>query len=374
MTGTVNMAKTHNAENERIKRRYLAFLRNARGQSEPTIDAVAKALSRFEEYTGYKDFKTFRSEQAMAFKRHLADKVALRSGAPLSKATVYSTLNALRSFFQWLSEQPGYRRHLVYSDADYFRSLAKDVRIATAHREREGPTLEQIERVVRTMPSSSEIERRDRALVAFTILTGARVHAVASLKLKHIDVVKDVILQDAREVKTKGSKTFCTWFFPVDEVYRTIVVEWVEYLRSEKLWGLDDPLFPRTRVEPNADREFAVAGLAPEHWSSTSPIRSIFATAFERAGLPYYHPHSFRKTLVTLGERRCQSPEEFKAWSQNLGHEHVLTTFIGYGAVSSRRQAEIMRDLRRSETDTQADEQLFRQLFERMRRTKAPAS
>jgi len=43
--------------------------------------------------------------------------------------------------------------------------------------------------------------------------------------------------------------------------------------------------------------------------------------------LPYFNPHSFRNTLVRLGQEICRSPEEFKSWSQNLGHEKVLTTF-----------------------------------------------
>jgi hypothetical protein len=50
-----------------------------------------------------------------------------------------------------------------------------------------------------------------------------------------------------------------------------------------------------------------------------------------------------------LGERVCSSPEEFKAWSQNLGHEHVLTTFTSYGAVSGNRQREILERLRSSD-------------------------
>jgi hypothetical protein len=41
----------------------------------------------------------------------------------------------------------------------------------------------------------------------------------------------------------------------------------------------------------------------------------------------------------------CKSPEEFKAWSQNLGHEKVLTTFVSYGAVASNRQGEILLGL-----------------------------
>ena len=62
-------------------------------------------------------------------------------------------------------------------------------------------------------------------------------------------------------------------------------------------------------------------------------------------GLPYFNPHSFRKTLARLGQQRCRTPEEMKAWSQNLGHEQVLTTLTSYGAVDRHRQAEIMRDL-----------------------------
>jgi hypothetical protein len=49
---------------------------------------------------------------------------------------------------------------------------------------------------------------------------------------------------------------------------------------------------------------------------------------------------------VTCDKRWQQeytTSEQYKAWSQNLGHEDVLTTFRSYGDVSSYRQAEIMR-------------------------------
>jgi integrase/recombinase XerD len=61
--------------------------------------------------------------------------------------------------------------------------------------------------------------------------------------------------------------------------------------------------------------------------------------------LAYFNPHSFRKTLASLGEYVCRTPAVFKAWSQNLGHEQVMTTFSSYGAVSATRQAEIIRGL-----------------------------
>ena len=67
--------------------------------------------------------------------------------------------------------------------------------------------------------------------------------------------------------------------------------------------------------------------------------------AFAQAGLPYFNPHSFRNTLVRLGQDICKSPKQFKAWSQNLGHERVLTTFLSYGEVPCERQGEIIRAL-----------------------------
>ena len=48
---------------------------------------------------------------------------------------------------------------------------------------------------------------------------------------------------------------------------------------------------------------------------------------------------------MQLGERLCRTPEDFTSWSQNLGHEGVLTTFSSYGSVGSRRQQEIIRGL-----------------------------
>jgi integrase/recombinase XerC len=335
----------HNSENERIKRKYFAYLKEAKRHSEQTVDAAAKAVSRFEEYTRHRSFKAFNVQQAVAFKRHLAEQTSERSGEKLSKATLYATLKQLRAFLFWLAGQPGYKARLQYSDADYFNLSGKDRRIATAQRERKAPTLEQIKHVIETMPTSSEIECRNHALLAFTLLTGARDSAIASMKLKHVDLKEGCVHQDACEVKTKFSKTFTTYFFPVGNEIRDIVTDWVRFLREEKLWGNGDPLFPATRIVVGASQRFETGGLERKQWNTASPIRTIFREAFVKAGLPYFHPHSIRKTLARLGEEVCNSPEEFKAWSQNLGHEQVLTTFMSYGTVQQDRQGEIIRGL-----------------------------
>jgi integrase/recombinase XerD len=340
----------HNADNERIKREYFTFLKEAKRHGEETVDAAAMALARFENYTKYRDFKLFHVEQAIAFKKHLANQDNKATKEKLSKATIYASLAQLKRFFQWLSAEPGYRSRLKYSDAEFFNLSEKDSRIATTRRSRPVPTLEQIRHVLATMPSQTELERRDLALIAFALLTGARDSAIASMKLKHVDLVAGSVFQDARQVKTKFSKTFTTYFFPVGEDVRLILVAWINELRVARLWGNEDPLFPATHMAIGSNLQWEAAGIVAKHWSNATPIRRIFRQAFAAAGLPYFNPHSFRNTLVRLGETVCQTPEQFKAWSQNLGHEGVLTTFTSYGEVGGRRQGEILQALRDGKT------------------------
>lgn len=337
--------RTHHPENERIKRAYFAFLKEAKRQSEDSVDAVAKAIARFEADTQHRDFKAFHHEQAVAFKRRLAERDSRITGEKLSKATQYATLAHLKRFFQWLVSQPGYRSRLTYTDAEYFNLSEKDSRVATARRQRAAPTLEQVRHTIATMPGRTEIEQRNRALMAFALLTGARDSALASLRLKHVDLAASSVYQDAREVKTKFSKSFTTYFFPVGDDMREIVAAWVKHLREVRLWGNEDPLFPATLVEVGAARHFQAVGVDRKPWASASAIRAIFKEAFSAAGLPYFNPHSLRSTLVQLGEQTCQTPEQFKAWSQNLGHEGVLTTFYSYGTVQTQRQGELIKAL-----------------------------
>lgn len=346
----------HNPINERIKRQYFAYLKEAKRHSEATVDAAAEALSRFEADTKYREFKVFHFEQAIAFKKRLAEQDSKTTGEKLSKATLHVTLAHLKRFFQWLAGQPGYKSRLRYSDADYFNLSDKDARVATARREKKFPTLEQVKHVIARMPKDSEIERRNRALVAFTLLTGARDSAIASMKLKHVDLAAGSVYQDAREVKTKFSKTFTTFFFPVGEEIQQIVADWVTYLRQDKLWGNDDPVFPATNMVLNEARQFEAVGLKREHWRTAAPIRGIFRDAFGAAGLPYFNPHSLRDTIARLGETICQTPEEFKAWSQNLGHERVLTTFYSYGQVGNGRQGEIIKGLGKPQETERPDD------------------
>lgn len=346
----------HNPNNIRIRHEYLTFLREAKRQSEASLDAANKAICRFEEYNRFKDFRHFHHQQAIGFKKHITKVIAEQSGKPLSKSTVNGTLNHLKAFFQWLAIQPGYKSKIQYSDAEYFHLSEKDTRVATAKREKLVPTLDQILHTIRQMPSSTSIEKRARALVAFTILTGARDKAITTFKLKHIDLAARCLHQDAREVDTKFGKTFDTFFFPVGGEIEDIVSNWVKFLREELLWSETDPLFPSTQMQLDDKQHFRASGLSREHWKDAGPVRRIFKDAFSKAGLPYFNPHSFRNTLALMAGNICTSPSEYKAWSQNLGHENVLTTLTSYGNIPTSQQGNIIRDLADSSAKIDAED------------------
>ena len=56
------------------------------------------------------------------------------------------------------------------------------------------------------MPITTDVDMRDRAVVAFIAVTGIRDRAVAALRLKHIDLAERLVTQDPKEVPTKFSK------------------------------------------------------------------------------------------------------------------------------------------------------------------------
>ena len=57
----------------------------------------------------------------------------------------------------------------------YISALSlKDAAIAKAKKEERVPTLEQIRRVLAVMPTESDTDKRNRALLAFILMTGAR--------------------------------------------------------------------------------------------------------------------------------------------------------------------------------------------------------
>jgi integrase len=326
-----------NPKNERIKRLYADFLKHADGKAEQTIRQVEKAIQRYEAFTAQADFGAFNQQRARAFKEELA-------GQNLAKATILSTLTSLKRFFGWLAVQPGYRSRISPSEVEFLSLSDKDIRAAKAPADRAIPTLEQVLHVVELMPADTAIEKRNRALVAFIAITGTRDGAAITLRLKHFDPARNLVIQNPNEVKTKFSKRICAFLLPVDDGLKTIFLDWCQYLRTGLLFGNDDPLFPKTEMAPDENDCFKANGLSREFWANASPVRDIFKAAFQAAGLSYYSPHTVRHMLMQIAYQRKLTPAQLKAWSQNLGHESLLTSLTSYGNLPPEEQGRLIAE------------------------------
>lgn len=340
----MNQPKT-NPKNDRVKRDYLIWLKEAKQRSPKTTEQARHAIDRLESYTGFKDFGTFNKEQALGFKRHLLGTKGQRSGKAISISTVHHTLQAAKEFLLWLHGRQEYRNRIKPADIQYLNLTTGEERQAHTTRPRSYATLDQYRAALFSMPATTEVERRNRAAMALLLLTGMRDAALVTLKIKHISVERNHVFQDPRQVATKFSKPIETFFFPVGDDVTGIIQDWVTFLIKEKLFGGEDPLFPKTVNGHDESKNFVPIGIGHEHWTNATPIRKIFKAAYQRVNLPYFPPHTVRNTLTQLAYKLDLTPEQFKAWSQNMGHDKPLTTLNSYGHVSTERQAEIINGL-----------------------------
>ena len=74
-------------------------------------------------------------------------------------------------------------------------------------------SIEELEKVVFSLPSETDIQKRDRAIIAFVLLTGVRDGTLSDFKLKHINLEKELLHQDPKEVERSSVRKFTLSFF-----------------------------------------------------------------------------------------------------------------------------------------------------------------
>jgi len=128
-----------------------------------------------------------------------------------------------------LAWQPGFKSKLHIPDIDYFSPSNRDLASAKAGKLRDFPSVDQVRAVVVAMPVETVIDRRNRAVIAFVMLTGIRDRALVSLCLRHVDLTKSppLVRQEPDRVQTKFAKAINTYFFPLGDDLEEIVVGWV---------------------------------------------------------------------------------------------------------------------------------------------------
>ncbi len=345
------MNKKTKYKNEVIKRKYFNYLREAEGFSEKSVDAFDGAILLWQDYTNNSDFGSFSKKKVMGFKMYLKEKKKVNGVGTISIKYIYHVLRRIGSFFEWLSSQNGYKSMINITYVGYLKLSRKETRMATEPSSRPKPTLEEVKKVIVGIETISEVGRRDRALIALGVITGARVSALTSLPIKSFDRSSLTLYQDPNYgVKTKFGKNIVSKLIPFGGgEFVQIFLDWFDYLVEVKKFDLTYPIFPATRkAHGEGSANFCSTGeVEKEFWKESGSVRRMFEKRFKEAGIRYYHPHSFRHLIVAEVMKMALTEEQKKAFSQNLGHEHVGTTFgnYGYGRIDTKKQLELVESI-----------------------------
>ncbi|MDO6483535.1 tyrosine-type recombinase/integrase [Shimia thalassica] len=293
-----------------------------------TVLAHLVSIRDFEVFLEGLPFDKMTTKRAAAYRDHLVRlAISPKDQGGLSNSTVRHRAAHLSLFFKWLRGQKGYRC-LSASLPDYF-ALPRG---ATAKNSRKEPkaylTIEDAWRMVEAMPCASLAERRDRAMIAFCYVSGLRVGAPTSVRLKHLDLEKKAVLQDANEMAAKNGKTYRAKWFPRTDLFQGVFLDWVKDLKALGFQS-QDGVFPAIQDL----RHHAIRTGCIEPLESGRPLQTAFCRASEAID-QRCTPHSARHTLKALGARICRTQGERKAWSMNLGHDDDQITERHYGKMS----------------------------------------
>lgn len=338
-------------KNELVKRGFYKYLENAKRFSPKSIESYEKAIWLWEDFSKKADFKFFNQTKAEEFKDWLKNKQKKNSQELVSLSYCYDILRYLKVFFEWLSGQPNYRK-INRTAIDYLNLTRGEAKIATQSKAKIYPSLEEVKAIIEGIDGKTEIEMRDKALISLMFLTGARISAILSLPMQSFDREKLTVYQDPKlGVQTKNSKLITTAImeFSFYKEPRRYFLEWFDYLEKERKFKPNEPIFPATKIENGKDNigYYNTEKVEPLFWKNTNSIRKIFEKRSKQVEIRCYKPHSFRDLLVKEISKLSLTEEQKKAFSQNLGHEDVGTTFgnYGYGKIGEDKQIEIMKSI-----------------------------
>ena len=325
----------YNKDNELKKREY--YKRVAMKKSEKTLDKIRRAIESFEEFTGHKDFRTFNMKSAVSYIEEIKKK-------NLSLNTRRSYLRDLKDFFEWLSDKPSYKSKIRQEDIELLCITHNETNEITRKINLDYPTFEQAQKIVESIEINNEVDKRDKAMISFAILTGIRVNALMTLNVGCIDIDKMMVCQFVRDgVKTKFRKDILSKIFNFDDKLLSYFTDWYYYLKEKKLFGNEDPLFPKGKqIQTENNLSFNYNSVSNEFWQSNSAIREIFVQRAKNANIKPFSPHKYRHLSIKLAFDKCQNAKEIKAISQHFGHEDVSTTIQVYGNYRPDELSEIL--------------------------------
>jgi len=343
--------------NEQAKRRFFEHLSGGEGFAGDSVSTFAEAVGQWQQFSKNDDFINFDKSKAIEFVAWQKVRPTKTKSGSLSPQTQYNYLRRIKKFFVWLAEQKEYKK-IRKTDVDFLRLSKKEARIATSGTTRPMPTLEEVQKIIKSIHPKNEIDERDRAILSLALITGMRISAIATLKMKNFNRVDKLFDQNPGDgVLTKNSKKILTTFFPIGwSEPEQFFLDWYDHL-VKKGAKPDSPIFPSTLKGFSGEYDHTKTLVSDEGWASSSGARKIFEKRCKAAEVQYFNPHSFRHLIVNYLSKARLTEEEKKAISMNLGHENVGTTFgsYGYGHMTPIDAVKIVQKLTMTSEGSQGD-------------------
>lgn len=341
------MKKDKVLENVKIVRKYFDYLRERKGYAQTTIDKYATDIAQFEKYSEMKNFKAFNSKIAKGFKNYIYD-FKKRNGTNYSVKSRSEKLKSVREFLLWLYDQPGYRSHLNINYIKYLQVNRSERNAITSSRKyKKTPKYADAWILIDSIPNKLEIDRRDKALISLSLLTGLRPDSIRSLCIKNIDIKNMIVILDTlNEVDAKFGKYNEIMILPFDLWIYGNISDWISELINKKEFMDNDPVFPKTEMN-NSNNHFGFKpeNVTKEFWKNTGQINKIFRERAIEAGVTPHTPYGYRRLNAQHARRYATNMEEYSAISQNLGHSETEITEIHYGNMGPEKRKEILEKM-----------------------------
>jgi integrase len=322
--------------NDRIIHAWLTY---AGRYDVKTIDRHLSAIRYCEGILAGKLFSKLTRDDVAKVRDDLKRRANVSAPDNLSASSIKHVVSHLIAFFDWLLKQDGFKS--LPQDLQGYLKLPQAVLASAAQvRQKEYPSLEEAEVLLDSMPSRSLVDQRAKAIFSLAFLGALRADTLVSLRIKHVDITRRLILQDASTVRAKAGKSIDIKWFPIAKSFEVTVIEWIETLKRLGFTG-EDALFPEKKelkLRPTAHS----GNFRPVPIMTTKhAVTDAFAIACHQNEVKFT-PHSAKHSVGAERDLRPLTHEERKAWSENMGHENEQITERHYGKLSDERRFEVL--------------------------------
>lgn len=192
-------------------------------------------------------------------------------------------------------------------------------------------------------PENNVIDRRDKALLCFLLLSAGRIDAIRTAPIGSFNTTNYDFIQDPQlGMKTKYSKYIDSTLFRFKQEYIDIIVNWVNLLIKDYKFDKSAPLFPKITIDFKDTSKYIVT---KEFYKKQGSISSILRKRFKNIGQKRFSAHKFRHLALDTAFGLIRSGKQFKAISQNVGHESMTTALKHYANMAPHEYKEIIRNI-----------------------------